>query len=140
MNKNVIIIASKFNQQISQGLVNGALKAFDENKINVRSIKWVAGAFELPLMSDYFLEKCDGIIVCGVVIKGETAHFESVCDGCTQGIMNVMLKHKKPIAYSVLMTYSKQQAEARAKNDQKNKGYTSAVALIKSMDLIEDEI
>ena len=139
MNKKIIIIASKFNQEISQGLVNGAKKACDEENIAIMDIKWVAGAFELPLISDFYLKNCDGIIACGVIIKGETAHFESVCDGCTQGIMSVMLNHKKPIAFSVLMTYSRLQAEARSQNNEKNKGYTSTKALVDSLELIKNE-
>mgnify|MGYP000111856432 FL=1 len=90
------IVVSIWNDEITSNLLSGALQALkdfgvlDENII----IKQVPGAFELPLGSQYLLSAADvdGVIAIGVVIQGETKHFDFVCSGATQGIMEVMLK------------------------------------------------
>ncbi len=68
----------------------------------------------------------DALICLGAVIKGETAHFEYVCEGFTYGIMQISLQSHIPIANGVLTTYNHAQALARAGNDNNNKGYEAA--------------
>ena len=94
------------------------------------------GAFELPLACQMMLEtnKFDGIIAIGVVIQGETKHFDYVCAGTTHGLMNVMIKHSKPIAFCVLTDENEQQSIDRSGGKHGNKGVECAVACLKMID------
>ena len=90
------------------------------------------GAFELPLACQLMLDtnKFDGVIAIGVVIQGETKHFDFVCAGTTHGLMDVMLKHSKPIAFCVLTDENEQQSIDRSGGIHGNKGIECAVACL----------
>ena len=129
------IVVSIWNDEITSNLLSGALQALkdfgvlDENII----IKQVPGAFELPLGSQYLLSAADvdGVIAIGVVIQGETKHFDFVCSGATQGIMEVMLKYNKPVAFCELTDDNIQQSIDRSGGIHGNKGTEAAIACLK---------
>jgi 6,7-dimethyl-8-ribityllumazine synthase len=133
------IVVSIWNDEITSNLLSGALQALkdfgvlDENII----IKQVPGAFELPLGSQYLLSDAsiDGVIAIGVVIQGETKHFDFVCSGATQGIMEVMLKFDKPVAYCLLTDNHIQQSIDRSGGIHGNKGIEAAIACLKMISL-----
>lgn len=129
------IVVSEWNDQITSNLLKGAKQALVENGVLEQNIfiQYVPGAFELPLGTQYFLEKgeVDGLIAIGVVIQGETKHFDFVCSGTTQGIMDVMLKYKKPIAFCVLTDNNIQQSIDRSGGKHGNKGIEAAIACLK---------
>jgi len=133
------IVVSIWNDAITSNLLSGALQALkdfgvlDENII----IKQVPGAFELPLGSQYLLSAADvdGVIAIGVVIQGETKHFDFVCSGATQGIMEVMLKFDKPVAYCLLTDNHIQQSIDRSGGIHGNKGIEAAIACLKMISL-----
>jgi 6,7-dimethyl-8-ribityllumazine synthase len=133
------IVVSIWNDEITSNLLSGALQALkdfgvlDENII----IKQVPGAFELPLGSQYLLSAADvdGVIAIGVVIQGETKHFDFVCSGATQGIMEVMLKFDKPVAYCLLTDNHIQQSIDRSGGIHGNKGIEAAIACLKMISL-----
>jgi 6,7-dimethyl-8-ribityllumazine synthase len=129
------IVVSEWNDQITSNLLKGAKQTLLENGVLEQNIfiQNVPGAFELPLGTQYFLEKgeVDGLIAIGVVIQGETKHFDFVCSGTTQGIMDVMLKYNKPIAFCVLTDNNIQQSIDRSGGKHGNKGIEAAIACLK---------
>lgn len=132
------IVASSWNEKITSNLLLGAHQTLLDNGVEEHNIiiKHVPGAFELPLACQMMLEtnKFDGIIAIGVVIQGETKHFDYVCAGTTHGLMNVMIKHSKPIAFCVLTDENEQQSIDRSGGKHGNKGVECAVACLKMID------
>jgi 6,7-dimethyl-8-ribityllumazine synthase len=129
------IVVSEWNDQITFNLLKGAKEALIDNGVKEENIwvQYVTGAFELPLGSQYFCEQgiVDGVIAIGVVIQGETKHFDFVCTGTTQGIMDVMLKYNKPVAFCVLTDNHLQQSIDRSGGKHGNKGIEAAIACMK---------
>jgi len=129
------IVVSEWNDQITFNLFKGAQQALLENGVKEENIQmqFVSGAFELPLGSQYFCEQeiVDGVIAIGVVIQGETKHFDFVCSGTTQGIMDVMLKYNKPVTFCLLTDNNIQQSIDRSGGKHGNKGIEAAIACIK---------
>ena len=136
--KKVAIVCSEFNKRISVRLLEGALAYCQEHfsKLDEENIQksgkgivynetpfMVDGAVEIPLLCQDLLATYDAIVALGVVIKGETAHFEYVCRAVTDGVMRVMLDSGKVIGFGVLMTYDVKQAEARVVEGDTNKGW-----------------
>ena len=132
------IVVSSWNEKITSNLLLGAHQTLLDNGVEEHNIiiKHVPGAFELPLACQMMLEtnKFDGIIAIGVVIQGETKHFDYVCAGTTHGLMNVMIKHSKPIAFCVLTDENEQQSIERSGGKHGNKGVECAVACLKMID------
>jgi 6,7-dimethyl-8-ribityllumazine synthase len=132
------IVVSSWNEKITSNLLLGAHQTLLDNGVEEHNIiiKHVPGAFELPLACQMMLEtnKFDGIIAIGVVIQGETKHFDYVCAGTTHGLMDVMLKHSKPIAFCVLTDENEQQSIDRSGGKHGNKGIECAVACLKMID------
>ena len=100
-------------------------------------IRFVPGAYELPLGSQFFCEqgKVDGVLAIGVVIQGETRHFDFVCDGAAQGIKDVNLKYNTPVSFCVLTDLNMQQSIDRSGGKHGNKGIECAIACIKMIAL-----
>jgi len=133
------IVVAEWNFEITTALADGATKtlkkhgATDENIL----LKYVPGTFELPLGGQYFaeLENVDAIILLGCVIQGETRHFDYICDGVTQGTVDLNLKYNKPFIFGVLTTDNSQQAKDRAGGKHGNKGDEAAITAIKMVHL-----
>jgi 6,7-dimethyl-8-ribityllumazine synthase len=129
------IVVSSWNEHITMKLLEGANLALLDNGVLVDdiTIKLVPGAFELPLGAQLLLESTDldGVIAIGSVIQGETKHFDFVCAGTTQGLMDVMLKHSKPVAFCVLTDQNEQQSIDRSGGIHGNKGIECAIACLK---------
>lgn len=134
------VITSRFNEEVTGGLKQGALKYLKEQGITVSDdhIFSAPGAFELPLLAQTIAKtgKVDGVVCLGCVTKNETAHFEFVSLGTTIGFMQAMLKTDVPIAFGVLTTYTKEQAKARSRDDANNKGIEAAAAVVETLETI----
>jgi 6,7-dimethyl-8-ribityllumazine synthase len=136
--KKVAIISASWHQDVCDALVAGAKRACEEAKVKKIKIRHVPGSFELPLAAQFaFEEGYDAVVVVGLVLRGETPHFDYVCSGVTQGIMDVQLKYNQPIGFGVLMTDNLPQAYARCglPNSSEDKGFDSAVAALKLLEL-----
>lgn len=124
--KKVAIIVSQWNEEITEALFEGAHRSLLEAGFKKRNIirKDVPGSFELPLGAQWMAEQkdIDAVICLGCVIQGETAHFDYICQAVAEGVMKVNLKFGKPVAFGVLTTLNKQQAEDRAGGKYGNKG------------------
>ena len=133
------IVVSEWNCDITGNLLQGAKETLIELNIDPSKIyiHHVPGTFELPLGAQYLLEHTDvqGVIALGSVIQGETKHFDFVCDGATNGIMNVGIKYNKPVILGILTDNTMQQAIDRSGGRHGNKGIECAIACIKMIDL-----
>ncbi len=128
------LIVSRFNTEVTDGLLEGAKSYLREKKIEEIDVMHSPGAFELPLIAQKLArtKRYDGVVCLGCVIKGDTAHFEFISLGATVGIMQAMLSTETPISFGVITTYSDEQAVARSRNDgdaaAHNKGREAAAA------------
>jgi 6,7-dimethyl-8-ribityllumazine synthase len=101
-------------------------------------VQFVPGSFEIPLAAQYAFEAgFDAVVAVGLVLKGETPHFDYVCQGVTQGVIDVSLKYGKPIGYGVLMCNELDQAIARSgvAGSKEDKGYDCAIAALELLRL-----
>jgi 6,7-dimethyl-8-ribityllumazine synthase len=133
------IVVSEWNDSITLNLLKGAKETLLENGVPEASIliRFVPGAFELPLGAQFMLDNTDvdGVIAIGVVIQGETKHFDFVCQGATQGIMNVNLEYNSPVTFCLLTDNNIQQSIDRSGGKHGNKGIECAIACMKMIEL-----
>jgi len=134
----VAIISSSWHPEICDDLIAGAKRALSEASVKSVEVIYVPGSFEIPLAAQLAFEKgFDAVVALGLVLKGETPHFDYVCSGVTDGVMNVSLKFSKPIGFGVLMCNNLDQAIARCGRPEsiEDKGYDSAVAALELLAL-----
>lgn len=128
----VAIISASWHTDICSVLVAGAVKAMDEYSVSYE-VSYVPGSFELPLAAQKALDNgFDAAVIVGLVLKGETPHFEYVCAGVTQGVMDVQLSRSKPVGFGVLMCTDMSQAIARigGAGSKEDKGYDAGIAAL----------
>jgi|TARA_B110000116_G_C16523158_1_gene440940 6,7-dimethyl-8-ribityllumazine synthase len=137
-NKNICIIASTFYNDLSDQLINGAIQANTFN-CNVDIIK-VPGAFEIPGMVKHVLDykKPDLIITLGVLIKGESDHFEYISSSVSNSISQLTITSKIPIIFGILTTHNMEQAIKRAYINKKNKGGEAMNAGLEMLKLYDE--
>lgn len=127
------ISAAKWNSIITDEMVDGALTALTGKGIPKKNITLVRcpGSYELPLSCKQLLDCLDleGVVAIGAVIRGDTPHFDYVCDAVNRGIMELNLSYNKPVTFGVLTTDTFEQAMERASLDKGNKGAEAALAL-----------
>ena len=133
------IVVSEWNPDITKNLQKGAIETLlDCGAKQENIISWeVPGSFELVYGCKKMLEtlQLDAIIAIGNVIQGETKHFDFVCNGVTQGIVDLNVKYSTPVIFCVLTDNSKQQSIDRSGGKFGNKGIESAVTAIKMASL-----
>lgn len=132
-NARIAIISASWHMDICAQLVAGARRACEAAGVKSITELYVPGSFELPLAAQRaFEDGVDGVIVVGLVLRGETPHFDYVCQGVTQGIMDVQLKFSRPIGFGVLMCDTLEQAHARSgvSGSKEDKGFDAAVAAL----------
>lgn len=129
------IVVSEWHPEITEALYRGAEKVLLENRIKKENIirKNVPGSFELPLGAQLLTDKTKAVICLGCVIKGETDHYDFICDAVANGIMNVGLKANLPVSFGVLTTATLEQAQARAGGKYGNKGEDAAFVVLKML-------
>lgn len=140
------IVVSQWNRDITGKLLDGAVEALKNNGCREEDIeiRWVPGTFELPLGAKMMAGYCDvdAVIVLGCVIEGETRHFDFVCQGATQGIMQLQLEEMLPVAFGVLTTRNLEQAKERAGGKYGNKGAEAAetaICMVEMQASLQDE-
>ena len=129
----VAIISSSWHPDICEALISGARRALEAAEVKKIKVIYVPGSFEIPLAAQQAFEKgFDAVVAVGLVLQGETPHFDYVCQGVTQGVMDVKLKWSKPIGYGVLMCHDLDQAIARSgvAGSKEDKGFDSAIAAL----------
>lgn len=141
-NKKIFaIVVSRFNEHITKNLLKGCLKEFDKENIDAKNIKivWVPGAWEIPVTAFQLAQQrnVSAVICLGSIIRGQTAHFDFVAQGCCQGIQNIALLTGKPIILGVLTTYTVRQAQQRSQISGNNKGCEAAHVAIDMVQTLE---
>lgn len=136
------IIASRFNDFITERLVGGALDALVRSGAadNDITLMKVPGAFEIPLAAQKMVKsgKYDAVICLGAVIRGATSHYDYVCAEVSKGIASVSLDSGIPVIFGILTTETIEQAIERAGTKAGNKGFDSAIAAIEMANLMSD--
>lgn len=139
--KKIAVVKSRFNEQICEGLLNGVIRAFDELGLNKEQLKVleVPGAFEIPVVAQKAAQSDEylGVIALGCVIRGDTPHFEYVCEAATEGCLKAGLNSGKPVAFGVITVDNTKQAVERSSNDDYNKGRESTFALFETLYVME---
>ncbi|WP_369114263.1 6,7-dimethyl-8-ribityllumazine synthase [Mycobacterium avium] len=108
------IVASTWHSRICDALLAGARKVAADSGVENTTVVRVLGAIEIPVVAQELARNHDAVVALGVVIRGQTPHFEYVCDAVTQGITRVSLDASTPVANGVLTTDNEQQALDRA--------------------------
>lgn len=135
----VAVVTARFNSEITEKLEEGAISYLESCDDVEIFAALVPGAVELPLACQTFLDAgCDGVVVLGAVIRGETSHYDYVCSSVTDGITRLMLDYKKPIGFGVLTTENEEQALARSGGVHGNKGAEAAQVVMEMIGLSQE--
>ncbi|WEV58195.1 6,7-dimethyl-8-ribityllumazine synthase [Ligilactobacillus acidipiscis] len=142
-NKKIAIVAAQFNEVVTKKLVKGAVTQLEKLGVSESDITilWVPGAFEIPRITKCTIEsqKFAGVITLGAVVRGETSHFDYVCQGVTASIAEITLHSSIPVMFGILTTNTMKQAIDRAGGKAGNKGVECANDLIEMIN-IENQI
>ena len=135
------ICVATFYEDLAARLVNGATEAFAEEGVSPASVHTyeVPGAFELPLAAKWCAEsgRFAGVACLGVVIRGETSHYDHVCAEAARGVQETQLATGVPCAFGVITCDTPEQAEARAGGDKRDQGRNAAIAVMRMANLRE---
>ena len=130
------IAVGRFYEDLAERLVEGATRVFEEAGAQV-DVHDVPGAFELPLAAKYCAEsgRYDGIACLGAVIRGETSHYDHVCEEAASGIARVQLDTGVPCSFGVLTVENMEQALARTGAGKRHQGEDAARAVLRMAEL-----
>ncbi len=138
--RRVAVLASRFNEEITRKLVDGALSTLVSHGVSSDDIDliWVPGAWELPLVARWALgsDRYDAIVALGAVIRGDTPHFDYVAGETARGLADASADSEIPIAFGVLTCDTWEQAEARVGGAEGNKGADAALVALEMVDLL----
>lgn len=136
------IVVSRFNEFITSKLLTGALDALKRHEVNEDDIEiaWTPGAFELPLLAKKMAQKgkYDAVICLGAVIRGETSHYDYVCNEAAKGIAQVGLQTGTPVLFGLVTTENVEQAVNRAGTKSGNKGFDAALSALEMVNVIDE--
>ena len=126
------IVGSRWHSSLVDHMVDRAQQAAKACGVDDVVVVRVAGSVELPVVAQALAKTCDAVVALGVVIRGETAHFDYVCDAVTAGLTRVSLDERTPVAHGVLTVESLGQARDRAglEDSIEDKGWQSTVAVL----------
>ena len=137
----VAVIAARWNGEITDGLLSGAIKALTRHGIAQSNIEIfrVPGAFELPLASQRAARtgRFSAVISLGCVIRGDTPHFDYVCSETTRGIGQVSLNENLPVAFGLLTTDNLEQSLERSGDNSENKGEEAALTALEMLTMLQ---
>ncbi|MFH1031475.1 MAG: 6,7-dimethyl-8-ribityllumazine synthase [Chloroflexota bacterium] len=135
------VVASRFNEFITNKLLEGAQDALLRHGVNQEDIDiaWVPGSFEIPLAANKLAKskKYDAVICLGALIRGATPHFDYLAAEVTKGIAKIGLDTGLPISYGVITADTLEQAIERAGTKAGNKGFDAAVTAIEMANLLK---
>ena len=137
---SLAIVASTWHNEICDALLSGARKTAAEWGIDDPTVVRVLGAIEIPVVAQALTRGHDAVVALGVVIRGETPHFDYVCDAVTQGLTRVSLDASTPVANGVLTTNTEQQALDRSglSTSSEDKGAQAAAAALSAALTLRD--
>lgn len=136
------IVVSEFNQEITDALLQGAMERFSKLHIHTDNIKIVKvpGAVEIPFAAQLLAhqKKYQAIICLGAVIRGETSHYDYVCEQVSQGCQRIMLDYKVPVIFGLLTTENEDQARERVGGKHGHKGKEAVDAAMMMVNVAKD--
>ncbi|KYG65949.1 6,7-dimethyl-8-ribityllumazine synthase [Bdellovibrio bacteriovorus] len=133
------VVTSRWNSEITSKLEEGAISYLESCEGVEIFAALVPGAVEIPLAVQAFFDAgCDGVVALGAVIRGDTTHYDYVCNSVTDGVTRLMLDYKKPIGFGVLTTENEEQAHERAGGSHGNKGEESAQVVMEMIGLTQE--
>ena len=131
----VALVAASWHEQVMDGLIAGAQRAFADHRIEAPVVTRVPGTFELPVVASALAQQgFDAVVALGVVIRGGTPHFDYVCGAATDGLTRVALDHTVAVGFGVLTCDDEAQALDRAglEGSSEDKGYEAAAAALQT--------
>ncbi|GAA3011568.1 6,7-dimethyl-8-ribityllumazine synthase [Streptosporangium longisporum] len=133
------LVAARWHGQITDQLVARAVQAGRDSGAEVTVVR-VAGSLEIPVVAQALARRCDAVVALGAVIRGETAHFQYVCDSVTSGLTRISLDEEVPIGNGVLTCDSLEQAVDRSgvPGSHEDKGYEATVAALETALLLRE--
>jgi 6,7-dimethyl-8-ribityllumazine synthase len=136
--KRAVIVSARFYEKVADWLEDGARRGLDVGGVLAahRTLVRVPGCFEAPLACRKLIDAgADVVVALGVIVRGDTPHFEYVARECARGIMQVQLLSRVPIGFGILTTETLEQAEERADPARGDKGYEAAIAALTLLEL-----
>jgi 6,7-dimethyl-8-ribityllumazine synthase len=136
----VALVAASWHEQVMEGLIAGAQRAFADHKVEAPVVTRVPGTFELPVVASALAQQgYDAVVALGVVIRGGTPHFDYVCSAATDGLTRVALDHTVAVGFGVLTCDDEQQALDRAglEGSSEDKGYEATAAALQTAQTIK---
>lgn len=134
------IVASRFNEFITNKLLGGAVDGLVRHGVDEKNITaaWIPGAFEIPTVAKKMAEsgKYDAVICVGAVIRGSTTHYDYVCNEVSKGIAHISMDTGVPTLFGILTTDTIEQAVERAGTKAGNKGYDCALSAIEMVNVM----
>ena len=131
------VVTSRFNHEITEMLLDGALRVLEGANTEIFSVS-VPGAVEIPLTCQALLNGgCEGVVALGAVIRGETSHYDYVCNSVERGITQIMLETGKPIGFGILTTENEEQAYDRVGGNHGHKGEETAQVVLEMVGLMK---
>ena len=133
VNKKITIVASKWNAELVNELLGSGKEHLEElGFTNIKTVN-VPGAWELVHAAQRELAHADGVIAYGVVIKGETTHYELISESVAHGLMQVSVNANKPIGFGLIAAENLSQAQERTDSSKLNKGKEIAQSLVEML-------
>jgi 6,7-dimethyl-8-ribityllumazine synthase len=133
------IVASRFNGRLVEALVSGAVDCLERHGVALEDVHVVRvpGAWEIPLALGELAAagEIDGLVALGVVIRGETPHFDYICAEASRGIARVAAEYRVPVGFGLVTCDNPEQAAARCGGKSGNKGWEAALAALEMADL-----
>ena len=130
MKKKLLVVIASYYKNISKGLLKNAKEAIPLSQRNNVYLLFVPGVFEIPVTIAKNINKYDGFIALGCVIKGKTPHFDFISQATTNAIMKLSIEYKKPIGNGIITCLNMKQAIAR-----KKKGREAAQAVLSVLNI-----
>ena len=136
--KKIAIVVSRFNEFISNQLLQGCVDTLKKSGVAKESIfvVWTPGSFEIPqVLSKLDTKKFNAIIALGAVIRGETPHFDYIASEVAKGVARISQEKKIPVTFGIITADTVEQAVERAGTKQSNKGRDAALAALEMADI-----
>ena len=130
MKKKILVVTASYYKNVSKSLLKSAKETFPASQRNNVYLLFVPGVFEIPVTIARNINKYDGFIALGCVIKGKTPHFDFISQATTNAIMKLSIEYKKPIGNGIITCLNMKQAIAR-----KKKGREAAQAVLSVLNI-----
>jgi 6,7-dimethyl-8-ribityllumazine synthase len=136
----VAIVRTDYHKELNDNLEKHAIQTLTQAGVKNENIQVLnaPGAWEIPYVAQAAAKskKFDAIITFGIIVKGDTYHFEMIANECARALMQLSIDYSIPVAIEVLAVVNKEQAEVRAGDNDKNKGIEGAMAVLKALDVV----